>query len=622
MPTLSAHRLNWWLIAIMLLAFALRMFMIDAQELRGDEGFSWTYITEEPDVIALLSRIVREGESHPPIHYWALQGWVRIFGESEFALRSLSAFLSLLLVPLMYQLARRAAGRESSVPLIAATITALHPYQIWLGQDAKNMYQLALVTLLIATLQLPGVLHGSRRSQIVYVLSSLFTIYSHYYAVFGLVAHAVYIAFARVTRVAWLRWVQCGLLIALGFLPWVLAIVPAFAATSEFSAPSTFALSDYLSQILGDAVLGPSIEDAPKWIALAIAFALAIIGALKLWRTQRAWAALFIGWSLISIGGIYAILQVRPIFNTFYFIMAFPAFYLLCALGLAGFARRRALVASITMLGLFGFAVSLNNYYFDPRWSKTSGLRDTSIFLSAASRSGDVLITNFPDPAIDYYLRSSTLPKQLLPEQANFDPNVVNHEIDTLAAQYDRIWLMPTRALQWDAGGFVEAQLADRYISAADYQFRKARLREFVADAPLLPQYRELNAQFAEGITLLGSYVTVNGDPDDVQADPGEWLRVTLLWSASEPIGIDYTVFVHATNLAGMMIDQHDGVPHNGVAPTRAWQSGATILDVHEFQIQPERTSEPIEVRVGMYDPATLTRVPLLNGEDYVAIWP
>jgi hypothetical protein len=408
----------------------------------------------------------------------------------------------------------------------------------------------------------------------------------------------------------------------LGFLPWVLAIVPAFAATGEFSAPNAFALPDYLAQMLGAAALGPSIEDIPKSIALVIALALALVGALKLWRAQRAWAALFIAWPLITIGGIYAILQVRPIFNTFYFIMAFPAFYLLCAWGLAFLAQRRVLAAGVTALGLFGFAVSLSNYYFDPRWSKTSGLRDAAIFLGAESRPRDVLITNFPDPAIDYYLRSSALPRALLPAQARFDPNVVNREIDLLAGQYDRIWHMPTRAPQWDADGFVETQLAARYISAADYQFRKVRLREFVSDARLLSQYRALNAQFAEGITLLGSYVTVNGDADDSQADPGEWLRVTLWWSASAPIDIDYKVFVHATNAAGMLIDQHDGAPHNGVAPTHTWPPGATILDVHEFQIQPDRAPEPIEVRVGMYDPETLDRLALSHGDDHVVIWP
>ncbi len=48
---------------------------------------------------------------HPPLYYWLLAGWVRLFGSSEVAVRSLSALLGVVLVALTYVLGRLLAGR-------------------------------------------------------------------------------------------------------------------------------------------------------------------------------------------------------------------------------------------------------------------------------------------------------------------------------------------------------------------------------------------------------------------------------------------------------------------------------------------------------------------------------
>jgi hypothetical protein len=75
--------IRWSLLVLILLgACALRFYRIDAQELRGDEGASWARVTQEPDAITLLDRLVREGQPHPPLHYLLLQAWERLFGES------------------------------------------------------------------------------------------------------------------------------------------------------------------------------------------------------------------------------------------------------------------------------------------------------------------------------------------------------------------------------------------------------------------------------------------------------------------------------------------------------------------------------------------------------------
>ncbi|MEK7329124.1 MAG: hypothetical protein AAB217_28085, partial [Chloroflexota bacterium] len=73
---------------ILFITFTLRVHLLDNQELRGDEGFSWNYIQDPPAEI--LARIIREGDPQPPIHYWLLWGWARLTGDAEFAMRAWS----------------------------------------------------------------------------------------------------------------------------------------------------------------------------------------------------------------------------------------------------------------------------------------------------------------------------------------------------------------------------------------------------------------------------------------------------------------------------------------------------------------------------------------------------
>ncbi len=615
-------RVNWTLIAVLLIAFVLRMFLIDAQELRGDEGFSWVYASAEPNLLAVAERIVREGESPPPLHYWLMHGWVRVFGESEFALRSISAFLSWLLVPSMFQLARQALGRDSQIPLIVAALTALHPYQIWMAQDVRNMYQMALAPLLLGTWHLPGLLRGRRRSWTSYVLFGSLAMYSHYYAVFGLIAHGMYAVLTRRQNQA-LRWLSAAGAVALTLLPWMVIILPAYAATGEFHQAAPYPLPEYLVQTLRDTALGPSIADAPAALGVLVAGVMVVAGAVVWWRFDLQWAGVMIAWPVLALVGIYTVLLVRPIFNTFYFIVAFPPLYLFFAIALDTLWRSRRLVAvGIATLALLGFTAGLRTYYFEPSASKTRGLRELAAYLADEARAGDVLITNFPDPAVDYYLRRVELPARLLPTRADFEPSEVNAAVDALSGDYDRLWHMPVRASNWDADGYVEARLADRFTAATDLRFNKVRLRLFVVQPETLPEYAAWNVEFDDGVTLLGSYVTVNGDPNNRRPQPGDWLRVTLRWTTAMPVDGDYAVYVHALNRDGQIAGQHDGVPHDGGQPTVMWQPGAAVLDVHEFQLPPESSPSDITIRVGMYDPVTLDRLSLLDGSDGVTIWP
>jgi len=90
-------------------------------------------------------------------------------------------------------------------------------------------------------------------------------------------------------------------------------------------------------------------------------------------------------------------------------------------------------------------------------------------------------------------------------------------------------------------------------------------------------------------------------------------LTVTLYWQAQTALSRDYTVFVHVFDEAGEMLAQDDGPPRAGWYPTSVWETGDVIVDVRRLDVPELPVGQTVHVRVGMYLPDDLTRLPVLD---------
>lgn len=126
------------LCAILLLALALRSFRLDGQSLWSDEGVSVALAQCD------FANIARDAahDIHPPLYYYLLHFWVRLFGSSEIAVRSLSLLCGLLLVLFIYLLGR--ALFDERVALVASFLAAISPFQIYYSQETR-MYRKSVV---------------------------------------------------------------------------------------------------------------------------------------------------------------------------------------------------------------------------------------------------------------------------------------------------------------------------------------------------------------------------------------------------------------------------------------------------------------------------------------------
>jgi hypothetical protein len=94
---------------------------------------------------------------------------------------------------------------------------------------------------------------------------------------------------------------------------------------------------------------------------------------------------------------------------------------------------------------------------------------------------------------------------------------------------------------------------------------------------------------------------------------PGETLRLTLYWSALQPMQENYTVFVHVARADGTILIQRDVEPRDGTHPTGSWVTGELIGDPHELSIPSDAPLGTYWIKVGMYSQPTMQRVPVVD---------
>ena len=153
--------------------------------------------------------------THPPLYFLALRGWVDIFGDSDRAVRSMSAVFSLAGIVVLFSLVRRLRGPGAG--LVAAGMMAFAPMQIDYSQTSRPYTVLVFFSLLfchaLVSMQLRG---PTSRRTLLLGASALAMALTHYFsagAILGAILYAA-ICFKGQTRATALLATFAGLLLA------------------------------------------------------------------------------------------------------------------------------------------------------------------------------------------------------------------------------------------------------------------------------------------------------------------------------------------------------------------------------------------------------------------------
>ena len=259
------------LIAFVAVAAALRFTRIGHQSFWLDE--SYTVDLVQRPFGDMLSGVASD-ESTPPLYYVLVWLWEKVFGHGEAGLRSLSALVGTLTVPVAWRAAREWFDSPRA-GLIAAALVAFNPFFVWYSQEARAYALLVLMAAL--TLLFLG-----RRAYGWWALTAALALCTHYFAAFLLVPEAIWLLWSNRQRAAWLA---TGAVTAVG-----VALIPLALHQRDLGHTSFIADLSFRSRV-GDLpkklVTGELGTPTPLIGPLAGAIAVAAI-AYALWRRRSA----------------------------------------------------------------------------------------------------------------------------------------------------------------------------------------------------------------------------------------------------------------------------------------------------------------------------------------------
>jgi len=629
---------SWWAVVfVVLLAAALRVYRLSGQSLWADEGNSAALALRDLSTIAQNAA----ADIHPPLYYWALHLWVRLFGSSEAALRSLSVLAGVVAVWAVWQWARRLGG--SAFALLAAFLAAISPFAVAYSQEAR-MYMLLGAVTSLGYLALTDYIGEERaggrfpwKAGVGYALCCAGGLYTHYtFALVWATYNLGYLLSLREKpqRSQWkgrlVRWSLLQAAVLVLYAPWLSTALERVLAWPSVRAPLPLPLA--LQQAWTWLVAGPCPGVASA-AGLLVAFGLAVAGGWAFWRDSRTPKGPGVARAMLPLMGvIFPILGVvvlglsKPAYFKFLLVADGPL-SLLLARGLwlwrdsggsgQAFGRRLPALRWPTLwkgiwlvLGLGILLASrvqgLHDYYFAGACARDD-YRGMAAYIAAVARPGDGVVLNAPGQADVFgYYDQGTAPVYLLPRQRPPDPAQTEAKLTEIAGQHRRLFVLFWATDESDPDRLVETWLDQNAYKAMDSWQGNVRFVIYaIPQSTTEAEIKPLDVRFGGDIRLRGYALPTN------QIAPGDVLQVTLLWQAESTPSRRYRVTVQLLDEQDQVLAQRDAEPVGDARPTTSWAPGEWIRDNYGLFIPFGTPPGRSRLLVALYQPEDGSRLPV-----------
>jgi hypothetical protein len=619
-PVLRSLRLarfaRWFPLIVLIVAAMLRFHQIGQQSLWNDEGNSLRLAQREAPALIAAAAL----DIHPPGYYLLLRAWIGLVGISEFGLRSLSAFCSLLTVAFTYALGKRLAA--PGMGLVAAAVVAVSGFQVYYAQETR-MY--ALLGLCAAASMWAFVRWTARPRlvrAVVLLLVNAAGLYTHYAFPAVMVTEGIFVValiIARGRRRPALAWATFWRFFALNLgtlvLFWPLAStairqVTGWPRTGQPVAPLTG-----LGTVAQWLTFG-NTASAIDWYAYIWPVVFTLAALLPDWFRRRqplAWRVLLpFGWLLLTVGAFFALGQYREANLKFLIpceiamaLIIGRGIWLLWELGTASpvvftEALPRILAVMGALSGIYYSGVALNNLYTSSFFARDD-YRAMARVIREAPRAGDVIILDAPNQreVFTYYYQDQA-PIYPLPAGLGGDDATTRASVGGVISGAKRIYALYWGESERDPNRIVENTLNaqtfpvySRYYG--DVRFVVYAVPGAVATEPATRTDALFGADSAR-IRLVGYSV------DQRTPQQGDVVGVTLFWQAERPITKRYKVFVQLLDDSGRLVAQRDSEPGNGQKLTTTWTPAQTVIDPNGLLIPPTLPTGDYRLIIGLYD--------------------
>ncbi len=455
-------QLYWFnILLIALLALGLRLHLLGAQSLWRDEIASVAFARLPLSQIWSAWMV---HETNPPLYYTLLHVWIRLFGEGEFAVRSLSALLGTAAVVCAGVLGRKLKSERAGE--IAALLMAVSALQVYYSQEARGyiLAATAAVLSLIAVAELTSRLTDTSKPRhgfaeygiwLLYVVATTTALYAHTTMALLPLLTSVYVTWlwigrgSRDVRFAGL-WIGANLLCVLLWSWWGWITAQQLAGSNPditwMVFPTVGIIWRTAEHLYGLRRTGLSLMTLSAAMALLLGCA-AAVGTIRM-RHSAKW--LLAGIALAAPLMLLAISLYRPVFMERTVFWAQSAFLVLAAAGLSTIPRKAArwAIIAIVAAGLFADTIDSQRVVVKQPW------REVVTRLKSGWRKGDAVLVSSAATGvlIEHYCRQLACDFPILAlrkagDEATWAPDLFHGRIvdrRSLAGilhHYRRVWV-------------------------------------------------------------------------------------------------------------------------------------------------------------------------------------
>lgn len=629
---------RFWIVWVLLLAFAVRVYQLDTQSFWNDEGSSYVQATRSFAEIAENAA----ADIHPPAYYWALHVWRGLVGESEFALRYLSVLAGVLTVAFAYGYGLRLYPSQREVGAIigltGGLLVALNTFQIYYSQEAR-MYAALAFWGTASFWALVGFFNAPtwRRALVLGVVNGLGLWTQYAFPLVMLAQAAGAMLWLLMLLLSWkprrmirgLGWYIIGnglaLLIFAPMTQTAIRQVTTWPNTGDTTQPIAESAS-LLLRWFAFGITHPLADNT--W--LAIALFLSLFGLLT-FQSRAAWRGLLaVLWVAIPTA-IFLYMGLYREGNVKFLIPSQVGFSLMVGQGIAALwwlvrdnridlqphqttlrhtqisrmdnPRRinvRVLARGAASLALLGLVIQQGRglwpLYTNPDYTRDDYRAIVERISNDAQQHAVILNAPGQREVFNYYYGGGS-PVLGIPRSINSTDDEI--EADTLHAlsQWERLYMLLWGDIERDPNGIVERTLDSNAYEVETRWYGDVLLTWYVTEPEWFSLTREPFARFENGVRL-ESYAV-----HKLTVEDGDVLPIRLTWFTEQPLDARYKVFIQLIDDNGQLVAQRDAEPVGGSRPTDTWRRGEKIIDRHGLLLPNDMAGTHFTLIVGLYNP-------------------
>lgn len=494
----SRHRFEAY--SVIFFSLILRVINLGKESLWLDEVYSILYVTERYTTTGILFNLPLN-EPHPPLYYFILNLWTKIFGRTEFAIRFPSAIFGTLAVASAYLLGKKLFSHYAGI--FSALIMSLSSYHIYYSQSAR-MYSLLAFLGTFSLYYTMCIIENKNQSYYKrHVITTVLLAYTHVFGLFVIMIENGYIISLKLSN--WIRndrevsflkskpfglvpWLKIQTLIGVLISPWLLILLNrATVDSSELSThlssslPNLGNLVDAMISmlILKDINMSGYVLNNLEYVLDFFLTAIILMALLSIFfnfkendlisliPTKEGLLAISI--ILVPLLGSFTISHtIMPIFNTRYLISGSVGLFLLIGYLITNISRldisenfSSYLQLFFTISVLLAISLPLPTLYLD---NQNENWKEVTSDIESLSEPGELIMINaYMGKAYNYHRKESNLYLRELP---NENPS---KEVQDLMKNRQQAWLI---LFQADEDSFI------REISARNMEVSNVKKYE------------------------------------------------------------------------------------------------------------------------------------------------